>query len=118
MDINDIVWPITIQNNSTKYLTIWFSHHWEDVDSPLSHYLSELLNDTSRAMEFLVTETHFTNFAILCAKVAFGVMPYVLPLIIAVLPIEYSDNPTQRPTKYRPCGNPRVYAVPTFIPPS
>ena len=71
----DILWPITDQNTGSD-LTIWLSHQWHWDDSPLPYrYVSELLTDPSRAAEFLVTEKKFRDFALLCAKIAFGVMP-------------------------------------------
>ena len=70
----DILWPITKQDTGSD-LTTWLTHHWEDDNPPPYRYVSELLKDPSRAAEFLVTEKKFTNFALLCAKIAFGVMP-------------------------------------------
>lgn len=70
----DILLPIT-QKVHRSYLTVWFSHHWNDVPPPF-HYLSDLLSDPSRAAEFLVTEKHFTNFALHCAKLAFREIPF------------------------------------------
>ena len=70
----DILSLVTTQNEGS-YLTTWLSHHWTD-DLPLPfRYVSELLHDPSRAAEFHVTENKFTDFALRCAKIAFGVMP-------------------------------------------
>jgi hypothetical protein len=69
----DILSPITTQNGGS-YLTIWLSHHWKEDIPPPFRYVSELLQDPSRAAEFLVTEIKFTDFALRCAKIAFGVM--------------------------------------------
>ena len=73
----DILSPVTKQNKDS-HLTVWLSHHWKDDIPQPSRYISELLNDPSRAAEFQVTEKHFTNFALLCAKIACGEMPYVV----------------------------------------
>jgi len=72
--------PVRRRDGPLTYLGFWYSE-LENNDptlTPASRYLSELLNDASRAAEFLLTETHFTNFALHCAKLAFGVMPCVL----------------------------------------
>jgi len=71
---NDIISPVTKQYQRS-YLTIWLSYHWGDDNSLPFRYVSELLNDPSRAAEFLVTEQKFTDFALLCGKIAFGVLP-------------------------------------------
>jgi len=68
--ISNILWPVTKPNSPLRYLNIWTPH-----SRPASRHLSKLLNDPSRAAEFLVSETHFTNLAIRCAKLAFGVTP-------------------------------------------
>lgn len=88
----DIVWPIP-QRKNASYLALWFSHQWKDIPPP-SHYLSELLEDPSRAAEFLVTEEHFANFALLCAKFVFGETPHV---VFSLLIYDYSNNPIQPP---------------------
>ena len=75
--VMDILSPVTKQNKDS-HLTVWLSHHWKDDIPQPSRYISELLNDSSRAAEFQVTEKHFTNFALLCAKIACGEMPYVV----------------------------------------
>jgi hypothetical protein len=70
----DILSLVTTQNEGS-YLTTWLSHDWKD-DIPLPfRYVSELLQDLSRAAEFHVTEKQFTDFALRCAKIAFGTMP-------------------------------------------
>jgi len=72
--IIDIISPVTKQYKGS-YLTLWLSYHWgDDISLPFC-YVSELLNDPSRAAEFLVTEKKFTDFALLCGKIAFGVLP-------------------------------------------
>ena len=81
--VMDILSPVT-KNNKDSYLTVWLSHHWEDDVPPPSRYISNLFNDPSRAAEFLVTEKHFTNFALLCAKVASGMIPCVVFLFFCV----------------------------------
>jgi len=81
----DILWLVTEQYKGSYTLTVWLSPQWGDDTPPPFRYLSELLNDPSRAAEFLVTEKHFANFSFLCAGLAFGQMPYVVlnvPMII------------------------------------
>jgi hypothetical protein len=88
--VMDAILPIPQQN---LYLTFWLSHPWKDIPPPF-RYLSELLKDPSRAAEFLVTEKHFTNLALLCAKFASGETPHV---VFSFLIYDYSNNPIQPP---------------------
>ena len=71
--VKDILSPITTENGGS-YLTICLSYHWRYDIPPPFRYVSELLQDPSRAAEFLVTENKFTDFALRCAKIAFGVI--------------------------------------------
>jgi hypothetical protein len=77
----DILLPMSGRiGNPLRYLSVEMRNGGPGIEdaTSASYFLSELLNDTSRAEEFLVTETHFTNLAAHCAKLAFGVMPCVL----------------------------------------
>ena len=76
--------PGIMAPNTSLDLAFWMTPGFADVSPPF-RYLSNLFNDASRAAEFLVTETHFTNIAVLSAKLAFRVIPYVLAPQISVL---------------------------------
>jgi hypothetical protein len=70
------VFMLPMGENHHSTLTNWATSYEEGSYSSALDYLSEIVSDASRAAEFMVTESNFTDLALFWAKRILGA--YVL----------------------------------------